>query len=265
MARSQSYSPIASHGKVPKAITSPGGRKSRMPKIVPCNWPECEAAFSRKADMVRHLRAVHLNIKNFECPYEDCPRVFAQKSSLTSHLNVHTQAKPYACPTCERPFGDQSSCTRHWREQHDGRKFFCAWCTSSNKRRAAFRKHLIEHQVPNVKTMDLDAFLLPEHYTVDDLERLPLFHGAGMAGLEMRRKKPVTAPSSRHMLLDPALICMDRASSLDSLASTPSLSPAASPAPSSEDDSAESYAMDPSRFDFGGNGPLSHSLSCVLS
>ncbi len=133
--------------------------------------------------------------------------------------------------------------------------------------------------------MDLDAFLLPEHYTVDDLERLPLFHGAGMAGLEMRRKKPVTAPSSRHMLLDPArewdrdssirqngstsdlcaVICMDRASSLDSLASTPSLSPAASPAPSSEDDSAESYAMDPSRFDFGGNGPLSHSLSCVLS
>ncbi|KAI0720330.1 hypothetical protein C8T65DRAFT_568150, partial [Cerioporus squamosus] len=94
-----------------------------------CNWPDCDKAFGRRADMVRHRRAYHEKIRPYKCPYQECPKRFAQSSSLSTHVNTHTRAKPFVCP-CGKRFGDASSCTRHYREQHDGKKFFCPWCST---------------------------------------------------------------------------------------------------------------------------------------
>ncbi|RPD80900.1 hypothetical protein L226DRAFT_124011 [Lentinus tigrinus ALCF2SS1-7] len=166
------------------------------PKIHPCDWTGCRAAFGRNADMVRHRKTVHQHIKEYICGHPHCRKAFSQQASLKTHIRTHTREKPYKCahPRCRQAFGDQSSCSRHFRDIHSGRTHFCPWCNSTNKRSGEFRKHLDKMHHIERNAVEIKIYQLPETLKVEDLERLPQF--MGLPGLEMRRKMP--GRSRRH-------------------------------------------------------------------
>ncbi|CAG2104612.1 unnamed protein product [Medioppia subpectinata] len=92
----------------------------------PCDWPECGKQFTHKQTLKYHIN-VHKNVKPFACDWPECEfsmctpaaaiiikklfaclwpecgKEFASKPTLTDHMNVHNNVKPYACdwPECE--------------------------------------------------------------------------------------------------------------------------------------------------------------------
>ena len=58
------------------------------PKDFVCNFNECEASFTSKQGLKRHIDTKHLNLKPHKCT--DCPSAFTKKALLQYHMNeVH--------------------------------------------------------------------------------------------------------------------------------------------------------------------------------
>ncbi|KAF9788222.1 hypothetical protein BJ322DRAFT_616620 [Thelephora terrestris] len=69
-------------------------------------------AYVARSDMVRrHIRAVHLKLKNNVCRF--CKRGFASKGTLETHETLHTGEQPHKCPECEKTFNDPSKRHNH--------------------------------------------------------------------------------------------------------------------------------------------------------
>lgn len=65
-----------------------------------------------RSDMVRrHIRAVHLKLKNNICRF--CKRGFASKGTLETHETLHTGEQPHKCPECGKTFNDPSKRHNH--------------------------------------------------------------------------------------------------------------------------------------------------------
>ncbi|KAJ8901424.1 hypothetical protein NDN08_007270 [Rhodosorus marinus] len=70
------------------AETRPVLKKKRTYKEASC--PVCGTVFFRRYEMVRHLKATHLNIRPHQCGL--CPNTFSRKSHLQSHMKrIHRQ------------------------------------------------------------------------------------------------------------------------------------------------------------------------------
>ena len=62
---------------------------------------QCDASFTRKSYLNRHLRR-HTGEKPFKCEY--CELCFRERSYLKIHTMTHTGEKPYQCQYCEKMF-----------------------------------------------------------------------------------------------------------------------------------------------------------------
>mmetsp|Transcript_14272 Transcript_14272/g.19854 ORF Transcript_14272/g.19854 Transcript_14272/m.19854 type:complete len:199 (-) Transcript_14272:129-725(-) len=85
------------------------------------------------------------------CTY--CLKRFKKKSSITSHIRVHTNERPYPCPYCPRRFKHVSNLTCH-EQMHTGNwRFKCNLCLKGYPRKDRLLKHMkTVHPFP-IKTM----------------------------------------------------------------------------------------------------------------
>lgn len=95
-------------------------RKTGQPKVqqsFSCQY--CGRCFGLEVNMKRHVRTVHLKIKEFICSFKGCNSAFAMKSTLQIHSRIHTLEKPYVCPVCPSAcYSDPSTLSKHMKNLH---------------------------------------------------------------------------------------------------------------------------------------------------
>ncbi len=130
-----------------RALARAGEKKST---IVQCEI--CQATFSKRANLVRHTKTVHNNVKPFGCA--TCGSRFGLKADLHRHVrNIH-EKRAFCCRACGRSYAEQEELDFHYRVAHekDLRPFECAQCGMRFGRRSSRRRH--EQTVHTAKRFD---------------------------------------------------------------------------------------------------------------
>ncbi|KAE8383842.1 hypothetical protein BDV26DRAFT_2190 [Aspergillus bertholletiae] len=53
-----------------------------------CGWKGCKynGTFGRKAELMRHIDALHVSPHSYDCPVQKCPKVFNRRDNLLEHI-----------------------------------------------------------------------------------------------------------------------------------------------------------------------------------
>jgi hydrogenase maturation factor HypF (carbamoyltransferase family) len=79
--------------------------------------PDCGKRFTNITNMKKHIKVVHLNIRDYIC--EICSKAFAESRDLRSHIQlVHLKQKNFQCESCGRKFGENKKLRRHILAKH---------------------------------------------------------------------------------------------------------------------------------------------------
>ena len=79
--------------------------------------PICDANFTGKGILKRHISTVHESKKPFKC--SECEASFSQTANMRSHLShVHGWKNPYQCISCNECFNSNSDLKEHSISMH---------------------------------------------------------------------------------------------------------------------------------------------------
>ena len=71
----------------------------------PAKCEECGKVFSKKGHLDRHVRTIHMGMKDESEPCPHCGKIFTTKSSLEPHIEaVHKGKVPGVCGRTSNPF-----------------------------------------------------------------------------------------------------------------------------------------------------------------
>ncbi|OTF74564.1 zinc finger domain-containing protein [Euroglyphus maynei] len=90
-----------------------------MKPEISCEWPDCSAVFSNKSSMSNHMR-IHTNERPYQCTWQDCGKWFRLKETLKRHVKLHQGFKPHVCPfdNCSWSFVTKKSLKTHIEKGH---------------------------------------------------------------------------------------------------------------------------------------------------
>ena len=94
--------------------------------------PKCDYKSSSNAHLLQHVKSVHDNIRDFECTYPNCGLKFTGNSQLRNHVKaVHDKIRDFECtyPDCKFTCSTNGNLQIHYKMVHDRIKDFeCPHC-----------------------------------------------------------------------------------------------------------------------------------------
>ncbi|KAI9580154.1 hypothetical protein GQX74_000147 [Glossina fuscipes] len=121
----------------------------------------CPKRYSRKGDLQRHVKQVHINgeniiknpksarktkkglVRTYLCTF--CGQSFGRKSTLSTHVRIHTDDRPYKCEFCEKTFKSLVNLKYHLVTHSDEKPHTCSECGKSFNRKDKLRRHMRVH------------------------------------------------------------------------------------------------------------------------